>query len=552
MDITAVVVLNETPAVTAAVAVDETTLQATVNPLPEGGGGDGGSGGGDGDGGASLGNAIPQPLGTPSAGTALTASRIDHRHAMPTAAQVGADATGTAAAAVAAHAAAAAPHSIYTTPAEAAAAAPVQSVTLSAPSGWSASSTNTGGGVTLTLGLPTGFSLPSNSSQANWDTAYAERVRWDGGSTGLNPATGRTSLGLGSAAQLASSDLATAAQGAKADTAVQPATLTSGLAGKADLVAGVVPTSQIPAIAISDYLGAVGSEAAMLALTGQRGDWCLRTDGLPNTGQWILGADTAALLSSWVQVPLPTVPVQSVNGQAGVIVLGTGDLAESGGNLFFTAARAIGAALTGFTAGAGTVEATDSILAAFQKVVGNIAGRALSGAIGNSGITMATARILGRSAAGVGAPEEFGLLGLAFSGANLATLADLVIPLSDETTALTASPTTAKVTIPYWPRATTLTDPWIWAVAAAPTGAALQFDIQVNGTSIYLPASGGTYPTIAASSTNSTSSAGAFTTAFAAAPTIPVGSSVSFFVRQIGSTVAGAGLKVVAQTRRAG
>ena len=182
---------------------------------------------------------------------------------------------------------------------------------------------------------------------------------------------------------------------------------------------------------------------------------------------------------------------------------------------------------------------------------GNLAA-AGSGAIGSSGLTMATARILGRSTAGVGAPEEFSLLGLAFNGTNLATLADIVIPLSDETTALTASSTVAKVTIPYWPRATVITDPWIWAVAIAPTGAAMQFDIQVNGTSIYLPASGGIYPTIAIISTNSTASAGAFTTAFAAAPTVPVGASVAFFVRQIGSTVAGAGLKVIAQTRRAG
>ena len=329
---------------------------------------------------------------------------------MPTAAQVGADATGTAAAAVAAHAAAADPHPGYTTPQEAAAAAPVQSVSLSGPSGWSASSTNTGGSVTLTLALPTGFSLPSTTSQANWDTAYAERTRWDGGTAGLNPATGRTSLGLGSAAQSASSDFATAAQGAKADSAVQPVTLTSGLAAKADLVGGVVPTSQIPAIAISEYLGAVGSQAAMLALTGQRGDWCLRTDGLPNTGQWILGADNAALLSSWVQIPLPTVPVQSVNGQAGIIVLGTGDLAESGGNLFHTGARAIAAALTGFTAGAGTVTATDSILEALQKVAGNIVNRALTGLIGSSGLTMNTNRILLRSTAGAGAVEE-GALG---------------------------------------------------------------------------------------------------------------------------------------------
>jgi hypothetical protein len=141
---------------------------------------------------------------------------------------------------------------------------------------------------------------------------------------------------------------------------------------------------------------------------------------------------------------------------------------------------------------------------------------------------------------------------LAITGPNLATLADLIIPLSDETSALTASVSVAKVTIPYWPRATAITDLPIWAVVTAPTGAALQFDIQVNGTSIYLPANGGTYPTIAAGSTNSTASAGAFTTAFAASPTIAVGSSVAFFVRQVGSSVAGINLKVVLATRRAG
>jgi hypothetical protein len=175
--------------------------------------------------GAALSDDAPQALGTAAAGTSTAGSRSDHRHALPTAFQVGADATGTAAAAVAAHVAAADPHPVYTTAAEAAAAAPVQSVSLSAPSGWSASSTNVGGSVTLTLALPTGYSLPSNASQADWDTAYSERAWWDGGSSGLNAATGRASLGLGSAAQAAAADFATAAQGALAATAVQPATL---------------------------------------------------------------------------------------------------------------------------------------------------------------------------------------------------------------------------------------------------------------------------------------------------------------------------------------
>ena len=79
-------------------------------------------------GGASVSDVTPQPLGTAAAGTGSEASRSDHRHAMPNAAQVGADAAGTAAAAVAAHAAAVDAHPAYTTAQEAAAAAPVQSV----------------------------------------------------------------------------------------------------------------------------------------------------------------------------------------------------------------------------------------------------------------------------------------------------------------------------------------------------------------------------------------------------------------------------------------
>jgi hypothetical protein len=418
---------------------------------------------------------------------------------------VGADAAGTAATAIAAHAAAADPHPGYLTPAEGNAAyAPI------------------GQGVT-------------NGNNHNHDGG-------DGGQIAYGSLSGLPTLGTAAATD--ANAYATAAQGTKADTAVQPAALNA----KADLVGGVVPTSQIPAIAISDYLGAVGSQTAMLALVGQRGDWCLRTDP-PMAGMWVLGADNSALLASWVQIPVPTVPVQSVNAQTGIITLGTGDLAESDGNLFFTAARAIGAALTGFNAEAGTVVATDSILQAFQKMVGNIANRALSGAIGSSGLTQ-SAGILG--AASAGTPQVYTPIGLAFNGTNLATLADIIIPLSGEAVALTASSTVAKVTIPYWPRTTIITDPWIWAVATAPTGAALQFDIQVNGTSIYLPANGGTYPTIGAGLTNSTASAGTFTTAFAAAPTIPVGSSVGFFVRQVGSTVAGINLKVIAPTRRAG
>jgi formylglycine-generating enzyme required for sulfatase activity len=45
------------------------------------------------------------------------------------------------------------------------------------------------------------YSVVTDNS-ANWDTAYTDRMKWDGGATGLVAATGRTSLGLGTAATL--------------------------------------------------------------------------------------------------------------------------------------------------------------------------------------------------------------------------------------------------------------------------------------------------------------------------------------------------------------
>lgn len=56
----------------------------------------------------------PAALGTAAVGTSTTLARADHVHAMPSAANVGADPSGTAAAAVAAHVAAADSHPIYT------------------------------------------------------------------------------------------------------------------------------------------------------------------------------------------------------------------------------------------------------------------------------------------------------------------------------------------------------------------------------------------------------------------------------------------------------
>ncbi len=173
-----------------------------------------------------------------------------------------------------------------------------------------------------------------------------------------NAAAGRAWLELGTAAIAATGDFAT------------PAALSAGLATKADLVGGVVPSSQIPAIALVQYLGQVSSQAAMLALRGQGGDWCIRTDG--GASKWVIVANDGSSLADWVQMPTGTAGVSSINGQTGAVTLGTGDFLESGGNQFFTAARAIASALTGFTAAAGTVSASDTILSAIQKLAAGV------------------------------------------------------------------------------------------------------------------------------------------------------------------------------------
>lgn len=101
---------------------------------------------------------------------------------------------------------------------------------------------------------------------------------------------------------------------------------TSALAGKADLVGGVIPTAQIPALAVTEYLGASADQAAMLALTGQRGDWTIRTD-LGTT--WLITGTDPTQLADWTALAYPTAPVQSVNGQTGVVTLGKADVGLS-------------------------------------------------------------------------------------------------------------------------------------------------------------------------------------------------------------------------------
>jgi hypothetical protein len=83
----------------------------------------------------------------------------------------------------------------------------VTSVAMTVPTGLSVSGTPITSTGTLAVTFAAGYSIPTDTSQTNWDTAYTDRLKWDGGSTGLDAATGRTSLGLGTIATQAASNV---------------------------------------------------------------------------------------------------------------------------------------------------------------------------------------------------------------------------------------------------------------------------------------------------------------------------------------------------------
>ena len=119
-------------------------------------------------------------------------------------------------------------------------------------------------------------------------------------------------------------DDADAAQAAR-DGAEAARDETSGvLAQKADLVGGVVPSSQIPAVAMTRP-HVVADMAGLLALDVQEGDVGIIPDGVDG-GSYMLGTGPASEFSSWKRLVTPEAPVSSVNGQTGTVTLGAGDV----------------------------------------------------------------------------------------------------------------------------------------------------------------------------------------------------------------------------------
>lgn len=88
-----------------------------------------------------------------------------------------------------------------------------------------------------------------------------------------------------------------------------------------DITTGTLPTSVLPPLAINDVF-AVASQAAMLALTAQRGDFAIRSD---NGRSYVLATDSPSTLADWKQVTAGG-DVTSVAGRAGAVVLTSTDV----------------------------------------------------------------------------------------------------------------------------------------------------------------------------------------------------------------------------------
>ena len=141
----------------------------------------------------------------------------------------------------------------------------VTSVGLVAPTGFSVSGSPVTGSGNITLSFAAGYSLPLDTSQANWNTAFSERLRWDGSNTGLNATTARTSLGLGSLATQSGTFSGTSSGTNTGDNAVN--TLYSGLVSNANHTGDATGSTVLTLATVNADVGSFGSATAAPTFT---------------------------------------------------------------------------------------------------------------------------------------------------------------------------------------------------------------------------------------------------------------------------------------------
>lgn len=87
---------------------------------------------------------------------------------------------------------------------------------------------------------------------------------------------------------------------------------------------GKVPTSQLPALALTD-VSVVASQAAQLALTAQEGDVAIRSD---LNKSYIHNGGVAGTMADWSEMLTPTDTVLSVNGATGAVTLNQDNIGD--------------------------------------------------------------------------------------------------------------------------------------------------------------------------------------------------------------------------------
>ena len=92
----------------------------------------------------------------------------------------------------------------------------------------------------------------------------------------------------------------------------------------ASLSGGKVPTSQLPALALTDVF-TVASQVAQLALTAEEGDVAIRTD---LNKSYIHNGGVSGTMTDWSELLTPTDTVLSVNGETGAVTLTTDDISD--------------------------------------------------------------------------------------------------------------------------------------------------------------------------------------------------------------------------------
>jgi len=227
-----------------------------------------------------------------------------------------------------------------------------------------------------------------------------------------------------------------------------------------------VPVAYLPSITITDTF-VESSVGAMLALTAQTGDVCVRTD---ESKSYILKWTDPSVLANWTILLNPTSPVQSVNWQTWTVVLTTTDVWEWT-SLYHTAARVRSTILTWLSLAAGTiVTAAHTILEAIGFLQNQVSANTTAIATKvkkptspvNDAIMLSDAS--GDAKASVATIDQYG--NVTCNSVNQYILY-VITTMRLQSVADTVSGSNARMTFPNWP-VRRLTNAWLVSVWAMP------------------------------------------------------------------------------------